>query len=73
SYLWSDVHSADAYEAFTEGKGAYDKVVGKRLVDYVFSVGGTLDESEGYKKFRGKAPSIAALMKSRGFPYSAKK
>ncbi|NOT37716.1 MAG: M3 family metallopeptidase [Saprospiraceae bacterium] len=73
SYLWSDVHSADAYEAFTEGKGAYDKVVGKRLVDYVFSVGGTLNESEGYKKFRGKAPSIAALMKSRGFPYSAKK
>lgn len=72
SYLWSDVHSADAYEAFTEGKGAYDKEVGKRLVDYVFSVGSTIDEGEGYKKFRGKAPSIAALMKSRGFPYSIK-
>ncbi|MCC6816373.1 MAG: M3 family metallopeptidase [Saprospiraceae bacterium] len=70
SYLWSDVHSADAYEAFTEAKGPYDKVVGKRLLDYVFSVGSTIDEAEGYKKFRGKAPSIAALMKSRGFPYS---
>ncbi len=69
SYLWSDVHSADAYEAFTEAKGAYDKVIGKKLVDYVFSVGSTIDEAEGYLKFRGKKPSIAALMKSRGFPF----
>jgi peptidyl-dipeptidase Dcp len=69
SYLWSDVLSADAYEAFTEAGGAYDKVVGKRLIDNVFSVGGTVDEAEGYKAFRGKDPSIAALMAARGFPY----
>ncbi len=67
SYLWSDVHSADAYEAFTEAGGPYDKVVGKRLLDYVFSVGSTIDEAEGYKKFRGKEASIKALMKARGF------
>ena len=72
SYLWSDVHSADAYEAFTEAGGPYDKVVGKRLLDYVFSVGGTIDEAEGYKAFRGKEPSVAALMKARGFPYTGK-
>ena len=68
SYLWSDVHSADAFEAFTEAKGPYDKEVGKRLIDYVFSVGSTIDEAEGYKKFRGKEPGIAALMRDRGFP-----
>ncbi|MBK7233469.1 MAG: M3 family metallopeptidase [Saprospiraceae bacterium] len=67
SYLWSDVLSADAYDAFTEGKGAYDKEVGKRLHDYVFSVGGTMDESEAYMKFRGKNPDRKALMKTRGF------
>ena len=58
SYLWSDVLSADAYEAFTEAGGAYDKEVGKRLRDHVFSVGNTVDEAEGYKAFRGKDPSI---------------
>ena len=70
SYLWSDVHSADAYEAFTEAKGPYDKEVGKRLIDHVFSVGGTVDEVDGYMAFRGKSPSVGALMKARGFPYS---
>ena len=72
SYLWSDVLSADAYEAFTEAGGAYDKEVGKRLKDHVFSVGNTVDEATGYKAFRGKDPSIGALMRNRGFPYSGK-
>ncbi|MBK9630304.1 MAG: M3 family metallopeptidase [Saprospiraceae bacterium] len=67
SYLWSDVISADAYEAFTEAKGPYDKEVGQRLHDFVFSVGGTMDESEAYMKFRGKAADRKALMKNRGF------
>lgn len=68
SYLWSDVLSADAYSAFTEAGGPYDKAVAKRLVDHVFSVGGTVDEAEGYKAFRGREPNSDALMKSRGFP-----
>jgi peptidyl-dipeptidase Dcp len=67
SYLWSDVLSADAYEAFTEAGGPYDKAVAKRLVDHVFSVGGTVDEAEGYRAFRGREPSSDALMRSRGF------
>ena len=33
SYLWSDTLTADAYEAFTEAGGAYDKAVAKRLRD----------------------------------------
>jgi len=68
SYMWSDVISADAWEAFTGAGGAYDKTVAKRLKDYVFIVGGTLEESEGYRKFRGKDPDRAALMRTRGFP-----
>jgi peptidyl-dipeptidase Dcp len=68
SYLWSDVITADAYEAFTEGKGPYDKEVGARLVKYVFSAGNTIDPEEGYTKFRGKAADTKALMRKRGFP-----
>lgn len=68
SYLWSDVLSADAWEAFTEGKGAYDKKVGDSLVKNIFSVGNTIDPAEGYRRFRGRDPQTAALMRARGFP-----
>ncbi len=67
SYLWSDVITADAYEAFTEAGGPYDKNVAKRLVKYVFSVGNTIDPAEGYRLFRGRDPKIEALMRKRGF------
>lgn len=68
SYLWSDVITADSFGAFTEGKGPYDKAVGKRLVDNIFSVGNTIDPAEAYRKFRGRDPKVEALMKKRGFP-----
>jgi peptidyl-dipeptidase Dcp len=71
SYLWSDTLTADAYEAFVEAGGPYDKAVAKRLRDHVFSVGNTIDPADGYRAFRGKDPGIAALMRKRGFPVPA--
>ncbi len=71
SYLWSDTLSADAWEAFQEAGGAYDKAVAKRLVDDVFSVGNTIDPADGYRAFRGHDPGIDALMRKRGFPAPA--
>ena len=67
SYLWSDVLTADAFGAFVEGKGPYDRAVAERLRKYVFSVGNTIDPAEGYRGFRGRDPKIDALMKKRGF------
>jgi len=72
SYLWSDVISADAFEAFTEAKGPYDKEVAKRLLNTVFSAGNTTDQEEAYKAFRGRAPKIDALMRARNFPLPTK-
>lgn len=68
SYLWSDVITADSFGAFTEGKGPYDKAVGKKLVKNIFSVGNTIDPAEAYRNFRGRDPKVEALMKKRGFP-----
>jgi peptidyl-dipeptidase Dcp len=68
SYLWSDTLTADAYEAFTEAGGPYDKTVAKRLRDHVLSIGNTVDPAEAYRAFRGRDPQIRALMKKRGFP-----
>jgi peptidyl-dipeptidase Dcp len=67
SYLWSDVLTADAFGAFVEGKGPYDRTVADRLRKYIFSVGNTVDPAEGYRAFRGRDPKIDALMKKRGF------
>lgn len=68
SYLWSDTISADAWEAFVEAGGPYDKAVARRLHDNVFSVGNTIDPADGYRAFRGRDPSIDALLRKRGFP-----
>ncbi len=68
SYLWSDVLTADAYEAFEEGKGPYDKEVAKRLIENIFSVGNTIDPETGFKNFRGHPADTKALMRKRGFP-----
>jgi peptidyl-dipeptidase Dcp len=68
SYLWSDTLTADAYEAFTQGKGPYDANVAAKLRKNVFSAGNTVDPAEAYRAFRGKDAGIDALMRKRGFP-----
>ena len=67
SYLWSDVLTADAYGAFVEGGGPYDRKVADRLRKHIFSVGNTVDPAEGFRAFRGRDPKIEPLMKKRGF------
>jgi peptidyl-dipeptidase Dcp len=71
SYLWSDTLTADAFEAFTEAGGPYDKKVAGRLRERVLSVGNTVDPAEAYRAFRGRDPQIRALMLKRGFPAPA--
>ena len=73
SYLWADTLSADAFEAFTEGKGPYDRAVAERLRKYVFAAGNTVDPAEAYRAFRGRDAGIGALMRKRGFPVPSEK
>lgn len=68
SYLWADVLTADAAEAFLEAGDAYDKTVAKKLYDEVLSVGNTIDPAEAFRNFRGRDPDVAALLRKRGFP-----
>jgi peptidyl-dipeptidase Dcp len=67
SYLWADTLTADAFEAFTEAGGPYDRALAERLVEHVFAAGNTVDPAEAYRAFRGKDPGIEALMRKRGF------
>ena len=67
SYLWADVLTADAFQAFVEAGGPYDPGVAARLRDNVFSAGNTVDPAEAYRAFRGRDARIEALMEKRGF------
>ena len=67
SYLWADVITADAWEAFGEAAGPWDEPLAMRLRDRVFAAGNTVDPAEGYRAFRGRDPEIDALMRKRGF------
>jgi peptidyl-dipeptidase Dcp len=68
-YMWADVLTSDAAEAFREAPGGfYDKDVAKRLVDNLFKVRNAVDPAEAYRAFRGRDAKIEALMRDRGFP-----
>ncbi|MUP47476.1 M3 family peptidase [Gramella sp. BOM4] len=68
-YLWADVLTSDAAEAFAEAPGGfYDKEVARKLVEYLFAPRNAMDPAEAYKKFRGRDAEIDALMRDRGFP-----
>lgn len=68
-YMWADVLTSDAAEAFAEAPGGfYDKEVAKRLVDNLFAPRNSVDPADAYRAFRGRDARIDALMRDRGFP-----
>lgn len=68
-YMWAEVLTADAAEAFAEAPGGfYDKDLAKKLVDHLFSVRNSVDPAEAYRAFRGRDANVEALMRDRGFP-----
>jgi peptidyl-dipeptidase Dcp len=66
SYMWSEVLDADAFAAFEETGNAFDPATAKRLRDYVYSAGNRRDPEDAYKAFRGRLPTVDALLKKRG-------
>lgn len=67
-YLWADVLTADAAEAFAEAPGGfYDAALAEKMVETLFSVRNAVDPAEAYREFRGRDADIAALMRDRGF------
>ncbi|MGJ8592426.1 MAG: M3 family metallopeptidase [Aquaticitalea sp.] len=71
-YMWADVLTSDASEAFAEAPGGfYDKDVSAKLVKYLFAPRNSMDPAEAYRLFRGRDAKIEALMKDRGFPVTS--
>ena len=65
AYLWAEVLDADGFAAFTEAGDVFDPALAARLKD-IYSAGDTRDPMELYRAFRGRDPTIAALLEQRG-------
>lgn len=68
-YMWADVLTSDATEAFVEAPGGfYDEELADKMVKYLFAPRNAMDPAEAYRLFRGRDAKIEALMRDRGFP-----
>jgi oligopeptidase A len=70
SYKWAEVLSADAYAAFEEAGRTcgttLDAETGARFWREILAVGGSRPAMESFKAFRGRAPSVDALLRHNG-------
>jgi oligopeptidase A len=65
SYAWAKVLSADAYAAFEEA-GVLDAATGGRFRRDILEVGGSRPALESFVAFRGREPTIDALLRHQG-------
>lgn len=65
SYKWAEVLSADAYSLFEEN-GVLSPEAGHRFWSEILGVGGSRTALESFTAFRGREPSIDALLRHNG-------
>jgi peptidyl-dipeptidase Dcp len=64
-YKWAEVLEADAFSVF-KAAGIFNKEVARSFRDNILSKGGSEDPEVLYKRFRGKEPTIDALLIKNG-------
>ena len=70
SYKWAEVLAADAFSAFEES-GIFDKETAARFRAEILEVGGSRDIMEAYVAFRGRKPTLDALLRQSGIGKAA--
>jgi len=69
SYKWAEVLSADAYAAFEEtagNDGLPNVQTGRKYRQAILEAGGSRPAIESFKAFRGREPSLDALLRHQG-------
>jgi oligopeptidase A len=68
SYKWAEVLSADAYAAFEEAQeqGIAQIEIGRKYREAILEAGGSRPAMESFKAFRGREPTIDALLRHQG-------
>ena len=64
-YAWAELLSSDAYAAFEEA-GVFDTATGQRFLRDILEVGGSRPAIESFRAFRGRDPSIDAMLRHQG-------
>ncbi|AAU37806.1 oligopeptidase A [[Mannheimia] succiniciproducens] len=65
SYLWAEVLSADAFSRFEE-EGIFNAVTGKSYLDEILTKGGSEEPMVLFERFRGRKPTLDALLRHKG-------
>lgn len=65
SYKWAEVLASDAFSLFEE-KGIFDYATGQKFLQTILEQGGVYNPMELFVKFRGREPTIDALLKQSG-------
>jgi oligopeptidase A len=74
SYKWAEVLSADAYAAFEESmddEGLPNPQTGRKYRQSILEAGGSRPAMESFKAFRGREPSLDALLRHQGMTLGA--
>jgi len=70
SYLWSEVMDADTWAFFEASGDVFDPAIAGPYKSIILAEGNSSDRGEAYRRFRGRDPDVAALLRVRGFPVS---
>jgi oligopeptidase A len=65
SYKWAEVLSADAFSLFEE-RGIFDEQAGRAFREHILEKGGSADAMALYRAFRGREPTVDALLRHSG-------
>jgi oligopeptidase A len=65
SYKWAEVLSSDAFSLFEE-KGIFDAETGKAFLSHILERGGSQNAMDLFVSFRGRKPTIDALLRHNG-------
>jgi peptidyl-dipeptidase Dcp len=65
-YLWAEVLEADGFDAFREAGDAFDAATAKRLRDFIYSSGNSIEPAAAYRAFRGREPVVEPMLRQRG-------
>ena len=70
SYKWAEVLSADAFASFEEA-GIFDQATGRKFLTNILHMGGSKEPMELFVNFKGREPSVDALLRHSGISSDA--
>jgi peptidyl-dipeptidase Dcp len=65
-YMWAEVLDADAFNAFKEQGDPFHAETARRLHDFVYSAGDSIEPADGYRAFRGRDATVEPMLRKRG-------